>query len=186
MSEQKPYRLPTTVIPERYEIRLTTELAAATFAGEEKVFLQVREPVRQIVVNAAELEFKTVSVKGPDGASFSGAVTLDSENEQAVLNFPESLNPGPWELQIFFSGILNDKLHGFYRSTYKDTKGHEKVLASTQFESTDARRAFPCWDEPAFKAVFQVTLVVDEGLRAISNARAIRETPLPGTGKKAV
>src|SRR5919108_5828187 len=186
MPEQKPYRLPTTVIPERYEIRLTPDLAAATFAGEERVFLQVCEPVRQGVLNTAELEFQTVSVKGPEGASFSGTVTLDGENEQAVLNFPETLSPGPWQLQISFSGILNDKLHGFYRSTYKDSKGQEKVLASTQFESTDARRAFPCWDEPAFKSIFQITLVVDEGLTAISNARAIRETPLPGTGKKEV
>jgi puromycin-sensitive aminopeptidase len=186
MPEERPYRLPTTVIPERYEIRLTPDLAAATFAGEERVFLQVREPVRQIVLNAAELEFQTVSVKGPGGASFRGTVTLDSENEQVALNFLETLNPGPWELQISFSGLLNDKLHGFYRSTYKNSKGQEKVLASTQFESTDARRAFPCWDEPAFKSIFQVTLVVDEGLTAMSNARPIRETLLPGTGKKEV
>ena len=108
------------------------------------------------------------------------------ENEQATFDFPETLNPGRWELQIAFSGILNDKLHGFYRSTYKDPNGREKTLASTQFESTDARRAFPCWDEPAFKAVFQVTLVVDQALTAISNARVLRETPLPGTGKKEV
>jgi puromycin-sensitive aminopeptidase len=186
MPEQKPHRLPTTVIPERYEIQLTPNLAAATFAGEERVFLEVREPVRQIVLNSAELELQTVSSKGPGGVGFSGTATLDNENEQAVLNFPETLNPGPWQLQISFSGILNDKLHGFYRSTYKDSQGQEKVLASTQFESTDARRAFPCWDEPAFKSIFQVTLVVDEGLTAISNARMIRETPLPGTGKKQV
>jgi puromycin-sensitive aminopeptidase len=81
---------------------------------------------------------------------------------------------------------LNDKLHGFYRSTYKGADGKDKPLASTQFESTDARRAFPCWDEPAFKAVFQVTLVIDEGLTAISNAGVAREYARPGTGKKEV
>ena len=186
MPEQKPYRLPTTVIPERYEIKLTPDLSAATFAGEEKVFVQVLEPVQQVVVNAAELEFQAVSIKGPGGKVVRGNAALDIENEQATFNFPETLNPGRWELQITFSGILNDKLHGFYRSTYKDANGREKTLASTQFESTDARRAFPCWDEPAFKAVFQVTLVVDQALTAISNARVLRETPLPGTGKKEV
>ena len=186
MSEQKPYRLPTTVVPERYEIKLTPDLSAATFAGEEKVSIQVIEPVRQIVVNAAELEFQAVSIRAPGGKLARGNVTLDSENEQATFNFPEILNPGRWELQITFSGILNDKLHGFYRSTYKDPNGQEKTLASTQFESTDARRAFPCWDEPAFKAIFQVTLVVDEKLTAISNARAIRQTPLSGTRKREV
>jgi puromycin-sensitive aminopeptidase len=186
MAKQKPYRLPTTVAPERYEIRLTPDLSRATFAGEEKVVIQILEPVRQIMVNAAELEFQAVSIRRADGKVARGDAALDNENEQAMLEFPESLEPGRWELQLTFSGILNDKLHGFYRSTYKDAHGQDKTLASTQFESTDARRAFPCWDEPAFKAVFQVTLVVDEGLTAISNARILRENPLPGTRKRAV
>jgi puromycin-sensitive aminopeptidase len=186
MPEPKPYRLPTTVTPERYEMRLTPDLSAATFAGEEKVYIQVHERVRQIVLNAAELEFNSVVVKGPNGITIQGEAGLDEENEQATLNFAHDLSPGQWELRLSFSGILNDKLHGFYRSTYKELQGKEKVLASTQFESTDARRAFPCWDEPALKAVFQVTLVIDEGLAAISNARVIRETPLRSSGKKEV
>src|SRR5215475_7623315 len=186
MPKQKPYRLPTTVIPERYEIKLTPNLSAATFEGEEKVAIQIVEPVRQIVVNTAELEFQAVAIKGLGGEVVRGNAALDIENEQATFDFPETLHPGRWELQIAFSGILNDKLHGFYRSTYKDPNGREKTLASTQFESTDARRAFPCWDEPAFKAVFQVTLVVDDSLTAISNARVIRETFLPQSGKKEV
>ncbi len=89
-------------------------------------------------------------------------------------------------MAIKFTGVLNDKLHGFYRSTYKGADGQDKPLASTQFESTDARRAFPCWDEPAIKAVYQVTLIVDEKLTAISNASVVRETLLAGTGKKEV
>src|ERR671918_756261 len=186
MVEQKPYRLPTTVKPERYELRLTPDLGAATFAGEERVIIQVVEPVRHIVLNAAELELGAVSVKGPNGNLLYGNPFLDGDNEQARLDFSETLDPGRWELQISFTGTLNDKLHGFYRSTYKDPNGQEKILASTQFESTDARRAFPCWDEPAFKAVFQVTLVVDEGLTAISNARILRENPLPVTRKREV
>ena len=120
MPDQKPYRLPTTVLPERYEIKLTPDLSAATFAGEEKVLVQVIEPVRQVVVNAAELEFQAVSINGPGGKVVRGNAALDIENEQATFNFPETLNPGRWELQITYSGILNDKLHGFYRSTYKD------------------------------------------------------------------
>jgi puromycin-sensitive aminopeptidase len=186
MPEDKPYRLPTTVVPERYEIRLTPDLAAATFAGEEKISIQILKPVQQIVLNAAELEIQEASVTKPDGIRAKGEVTLDAANEQATLSFPENLTPGRWDLQIKFSGLLNDKLHGFYRSTYKDASGNEKRLASTQFESTDARRAFPCWDEPAMKAVFQVTLVVDKGLTAISNARVLRENVLPETGKKEV
>jgi puromycin-sensitive aminopeptidase len=186
MPEEKSHRLPTTVTPERYEIRLTPDLTAWTFLGEEKVSVQIHEPVREIVLNAAELEFRSVSLKLQNGTVLPGRSQLDGENEQAKLCFPEALPVGRCELQIGFSGILNDKLHGFYRSTYKDSQGQEKPLASTQFESTDARRAFPCWDEPAFKAVFQVTLVVDEKLTAISNTRVLRETVLRGTGKKEV
>jgi len=186
MSAQKPYRLPLTITPERYEIRLTPDLSNWTFAGEQKVLIRVVEPVREIVLNAAELEFHSVSLKLPGGKMLPGSARLDSDNEQATLDFPDTLPSGLCELQISFSGILNDKLHGFYRSTYKDANGREKPLASTQFESTDARRAFPCWDEPAFKAVYQVTLVVDENVAAISNARVVRETVLPGTGKKEV
>ena len=186
MADQRSHRLPTNVTPERYQIRLTPDLTTWTFTGEESVSVKIHEPVREVVLNAAELEFHAVTATGANGKTIGGTVTLDGENEQAVVTFPEPLAAGNSKLEIKFAGILNDKLHGFYRSTYKDADGNNKPLASTQFESTDARRAFPCWDEPAFKAVFQVALVVDQGLTAISNARVVREIPLPGTGKKEV
>jgi puromycin-sensitive aminopeptidase len=186
MSEPKPFRLPTNVSPEHYRIRLIPDLKRWTFTGEETVSLQVDESTDKIVLNAAELEFQAVGLSDGRGKTLAGNVILDAENEQAVLRFADTLSPGRYDLRIEFSGILNDKLHGFYRSTYKDSAGQDKPLASTQFESTDARRAFPCWDEPAFKAVFQVTLVVDERLTAISNAAVVRQTPLPGTSKKEV
>jgi puromycin-sensitive aminopeptidase len=186
MTGQKSHRLPTTVAPERYALRLTPDLTSWTFAGEEKITLQIHQPVREIVVNAAELEIQTVSLKDTSGQVHGASVTLDAENERAHFSFGADLAPGSGELNIQFTGILNDKLHGFYRSTYKGADGKDKPLASTQFESTDARRAFPCWDEPAIKAVYQVTLVVDEKLTAISNAGVVRETLLPGTGKKEV
>src|SRR6478672_7052327 len=185
MAEAKSYRLPTTVIPERYELRLTPDLTSWTFTGREKVSIQITEAVRDIILNAAELELHRVSLKRSDGKVLEGRAILDPANERATLSFPETLAVGKAELMVEFSGILNDKLHGFYRSTYKGADGQDKPLASTQFESTDARRAFPCWDEPAFKAVYQVTLVVDEKLTAMSNARVVRENALPGN-KKAV
>ena len=184
--EEQAYKLPTIVRPDRYQIRLTPDLTAFTFAGEEIVAVQVLEPTTEIILNAAELHIHSVAVVAQHGQTITGAVTLDEINERAIFTFPETLGPGPYQLQLTFSGILNDKLHGFYRSTYKDATGQDKMLASTQFESTDARRAFPCWDEPAHKAVFQTTLVIPEHLTAISNTAIVRETPLPGTGTKAV
>ena len=180
MPEQKSHRLPTTVTPERYAIRLTPDLTTWTFTGEESVTVQIHQPVREIMLNAAELEIQSVSIKDANGKVVDGSVTLDSDNEQARLSFAADLPPGQSELALKFSGVLNDKLHGFYRSTYKGADGQDKPLASTPFESTDARRAFPCWDEPAFKAVYHVALVVDEKLVAISNAGIVRETLLPG------
>ncbi len=88
---------------------------------------------------------------------------------------PRSATP---DLHLEFTGELNDRLRGFYRSTFVDTDGVERTIATTQFESTNARRAFPCWDEPEHKAVFAVTLVVDEDLMAISSGAEIERTPL--------
>ena len=80
-----------------------------------------------------------------------------------------------------FTGILNDRLVGFYRSEYQDAEGQTRHLATTQFEATDARRAFPCWDEPAQKAVFDVTLIFDDAYQAVSNTPIVEESsPAPG------
>src|ERR1044071_2855334 len=186
MAEAKSYRLPTSVIPERYELKLSPDLTRWRFTGQEKVSVQITDAVHDIFLNAAELELSRVSLKRADGRVVEGQVLLDPENERARLRFPEIVPAGSAELLIEFSGILNDKLHGFYRSTYKGADSQDKPLASTQLESTDGRRALPCWDEPSLKAVFQVTLVVDEKLTAISNARVIREKRLEGTGRKEV
>ncbi|MGH8645519.1 MAG: M1 family metallopeptidase, partial [Gammaproteobacteria bacterium] len=180
------YKLPAVARPERYALRLTPELAAFTFTGEEVIAITIREPLDEIVLNAIELAIHSTAITSAQGKRYTGTVSLDEAHERATLRFSTVLEPGAWTLHLTFSGTLNDKLHGFYRSRYRDASGQEKVLACTQFESTDARRAFPCWDEPAFKAVFQTTLIVDEGLTAISNSRIVRETALAGSGKKEV
>ncbi|HUG36237.1 MAG TPA: M1 family metallopeptidase, partial [Candidatus Limnocylindrales bacterium] len=172
--------MPTTVVPSRYDIRLEPDLDAATFAGEETVTVTVREPVSEVLLNAAELAIQAVSAEpagGADGARIEGTAALDEANEHARLIFPTPLAPGEWRLTLRFTGILNDRLHGFYRSTYKGASGASHTIAATQFEATDARRAFPCWDEPACKAVFAVTLVVPERLAAVSNTRVVGEEP---------
>ncbi len=176
------YRLPATVVPERYEIRLEPDLQAFTFKGEEKVHVRVLEPVKEIVLNALELEIGAVTATR-EGRMIKGRARLDTNLERAHLLFERQLEAGDWVLRIDFRGVLNDKLHGFYRSQYKDAEGRTHMVASTQFEATDARRAFPCWDEPAIKATYQLTLVIDQNLTAISNTALERELPA-GAGKK--
>jgi puromycin-sensitive aminopeptidase len=183
--ETLSYRLPRNVVPEKYEIKIEPDLVNFRFDGEELIHLTVAEPVREIILNALELELADAFVTNNQQKKIAAQIRLDEANERAVLSFPEQLEAGSWKLNIKFKGILNDKLHGFYRSTYKDPDGNTKVIATTQFEATDARRAFPCFDEPDFKAVYRVTLIVDRHLTAISNAKIRAEKLLP-SGKKVV
>src|SRR3990167_2536587 len=161
------YRLPTTVTPQRYAIKLTPDLHNFTFGGEELIDITVHEPITEIILNAAELVIHSAYATNNKGAKIQATVSLDTANERATFAFAKAIEPGSWVLDVKFSGILNDKLHGFYRSTYQDASGQQKVIATTQFEATDARRAFPCWDEPDCKAVFKIDLVIDRELTAI-------------------
>jgi puromycin-sensitive aminopeptidase len=179
-----PYRLPRTVIPSRYELRLAPDLSAFTFDGEETVTVQVTEPVSEIWLNAAELTISEATVARDGGPVHRGTAFPDEDRERCRLHFSETIAPGTWRLRLTFRGGLNDKLRGFYRSAYRDPAGAPRTLAATQFEATDARRAFPCWDEPAFKAVFATTLVIDPALTAVSNT-AIASERIEG-GRKIV
>jgi puromycin-sensitive aminopeptidase len=180
------YRLPRTVVPSRYELRLAPDLATRSFAGTATITVAVHAATAEVVLNAVELEIGAVSAWNDAGQRIAGSARPEADLERARLVFPEALAPGAWRLELEFSGGLNDKLRGFYRSRYTEAGGGERWLAATQFEAVDARRAFPCWDEPSFKAVFAVTLVVDEDLEAISNARVVETRREGGAGKKAV
>ncbi len=179
------HRLPRTVVPERYDLTLSPDIPAATFTGEERVLVEILEPVSRIVLNAIDLEILEAELTSAGGEELTGTVALDDEHERATIALSGTAEPGAWTLHLTFRGTLNDKLKGFYRSRFTDSAGVEHELATTQFEATDARRAFPCWDEPDRKAVFAVTLVVDEDLLAVSNSPVIEETDL-GNGKRQV
>ncbi len=163
-----PYRLPSVARPSRYEITLRPDLEAATFTGTETVSLSVLERTNELILNAIELTLAEATL---DGRSM--AVTYEEATERVRLSDGTPIEPGEHALVIAFDGILNDKLHGFYRSTFEDQDGAEHVIATSQFEATDARRAFPCWDEPEYKAVFSVKLVVPEEMMAVSNSKEI-------------
>jgi aminopeptidase N len=180
-----PYRLPRTVEPCRYELTLTPDLAAGTFAGDSRIDLVVHEATSEIVLNVLGLDILTAEVVAEDGRAVGAAATIDEEAERAVLALDGVVDPGPWSLHVTFTGVVDDNLRGWYRSTYTDDDGTEHVIAATQLEPTDARRVFPCWDEPDRKAVFSITLIVDEGLCAVSNGPVVEDFPL-GNGKRQV
>jgi puromycin-sensitive aminopeptidase len=177
-----PHRLPRAVLPRRYDLTLEPDLEAATFAGHETIAVEVFTDTNDVVLNAVELEIDEATAElgdhgGTGGAPLVAKVAIDDEAERATLMFDRPLPAGEVTLHLRFRGVLNDKLRGFYRSTFVDDEGVERVLAATQMEATDARRAFPCWDEPDAKAVFGVTLVVPDDLLAISNATELERTP---------
>lgn len=171
-----PYRLPRHVMPVRYDLRLEPDRTTATFAGQETIAITVRQTTSEIVLNAVELDIFSAQIEEAPGTAQQARIELEESLERCHLRFSAPITPGTWQLTLGFTGKLNDKLRGFYRSTYKDEHGTAHTMATTQFEATDARRAFPCWDEPDFKAVFRTTLVIDPALTAVSNSKVASET----------
>ena len=181
-------RLPATVVPDHYTLTLTPDLKAATFTGVESIDVTLAEATDSITLNAAEIEFQSVTGSIGCFTAESGCgmnivlpaarISLDKDKEQATFTFPTKIPPGKLVLYIRYTGILNNELRGFYLS-----KTAIRNYAVTQFEATDARRAFPSFDEPAFKATYDVTLVVDTGDTAISNSPIETDTPGPIPGK---
>ena len=181
--------LPETTRPSKYRITLQPDLHNFTFKGEQSVELQILKPTSTIVLNSMELEISSASLHANGTTLPSRSITLDEVAQTATLDFGETVQPGDARLEMTFTGILNDKLLGFYRSEYISQNGETRYLATTQFEPTDARRAFPCWDEPAKKATFQVTLVFSDEFQAVSNTPVVAESAPgagPGPGLKSV
>ena len=148
-------RLPTTVVPVHYDITVTPRLAEATFSGRVVITLRLAAPASTITLNAAEIKFGEVTVSAA-GQQQRAAVTLDPAKEQASFEFPKPIAAGAAELAISYDGILNDDLRGLYLS-----QANNRRYAVTQLEATDARRMFPSFDEPAFKATFALTAIID-------------------------
>jgi puromycin-sensitive aminopeptidase len=161
-----PYRLPRNLLPSRYRLELEPDLAGASFTGTVTIAVTAVDASDRIVLNADELDIVSVTVDGVPAGHL-----LEPATERLVVQ--ASVGPGEHEVVIAFRGTLNDLLRGWYRSTYRDADGVERVIATSQMQATDCRRAFPCWDEPDFKAVFEVTLVVDPDLLAVSNGAEV-------------
>ncbi|HZU80674.1 MAG TPA: M1 family metallopeptidase [Acidimicrobiales bacterium] len=177
------HRLPYSVEPLRYALHLAPDLERAVFSGTVTIEAVCHEPVTSVVLHAQDLGIEEVRVVA--GTEDLGAtVGVDDHEDRLAIELARRAPAGPLEIAIRFTGVLNDLLAGFYRSTFADDEGVVHTIATTQFEATDARRAFPCIDEPDRKAVFSITIDVPEGLDAVSNGHVVSDEPLPGGGRR--
>jgi aminopeptidase N len=170
------------VNPVNYKIHLEPDLNTFKFEGSVEISVEAVEPVHEIALNILELAIGNCSVKQGD-SYVDCPFSLDSKKEEMRISLPEERG-GKLDLKIKFEGEINDKMAGFYRSRYV-VGGNEKYMAVTQFEESDARRAFPCFDHPLKKATFAVEMIIDEKLVAISNGPITEERSL-GDGRKLV
>ncbi|MEP6956160.1 MAG: M1 family metallopeptidase, partial [Chthoniobacterales bacterium] len=170
-----PGKLPKQVVPQEYAIRIAPDVTKHTFAGSETIKLEVRQPTRELVLNALELEIASASLDGK--RLTKSALKLDPKEETLTISLPNELKTGPHTLALKFSGKINAQGQGLYYAPYEEAgTGAKKFMLGTQFEATDARRMFPCWDEPIFRARFQLTAIVPENFTAVSNMPLESET----------
>src|SRR5436305_685575 len=174
-----PGKLPKDVVPTDYSVRIVPDIDKLTFAGTETVKLTARRRVRQLVLNALELKIEAASIDGkelPDSA-----IKADTKNELLTLALRSELATGEHTLTLRFTGKINERGQGLFYMRYEEQgSGVRKTMPGSQFEATDARRFFPCWDEPVFRARFQLTAVVPENWLAVSNMPIESEKKVAG------
>jgi aminopeptidase N len=169
-----PGKLPKAVIPLHYAIELTPDLASLQLEGVEAVDIEVREPAARLTLNAVNITLGAATV---DDDAQRADVALDAATETATLTFPKALTAGPHRLRIGFTARINAFGRGLFFVDYPTDNGVKRMLSS-QLEPADARRIFPCWDEPAFKATFALTVTVPRTFLAVSNMPVAREEPV--------
>ncbi len=169
--DMAPGKLPKTVIPVHYAIELTPDLQKLTLAGTETVDIEVREPTAKVTLNAVNMALASAGV---DDDAQRAEVSLDAATEAATLSFSQPLVAGAHRLRIVFSAKINSFGRGLFYADYPTEQGTKRMISS-QLEPADARRIFPCWDEPAFKATFALTVTVPKAFLAVGNMPVVQE-----------
>jgi aminopeptidase N len=172
--EKTPGKLPKEIVPIRYSVRIEPDIEQAKFSGSETVTIEVRQPIRQIVLHSLGLEITEAKLTTGQVIPLMSKAT--PEDETVTFAFDKELSPGRYKLSLRFTGKLTEQPRGLYLARHQNA-GVQSLALATQMEATDCRRMFPCWDEPAFRAVFELTVLVPEKLRALSNMPVATETP---------
>jgi len=165
-----PGRLPKNVVPLAYSLAVVPDIDAGTIAGTESVRLRVRASSRTIVFNSLNERLADVRL---DGAPV-GAVESDDSRQLTTITLAQAMPAGEHTLSFSYTGKLETQPHGLFVQPYVTPDGSRGRLLSTKMESTDARRMFPCWDEPAFRSTFELTVTVPAGWAAVSNMPVAR------------
>src|SRR5215467_10228061 len=175
-----PGKLPKTALPVHYAIELQPDLQALTLAGSEVVDLDVREPTAQLTLNAVNM---TISEATIDGSAQRAEIALDAAAETATLSLAQPLAAGAHRLRLSFTAKINSFGRGLFFADYPTGQGSKRMLSS-QLEPADARRIFPCWDEPAFKASFELAVIVPRTFMAVGNMPVVDEAQLAADLKR--
>ena len=175
-----PGKLPKAVIPVHYTIELRPDLASLALPGVEIVDIEVREPTARLTLNAVNTTFASATI---DDDAQRAEIVVDAAAETATLSFPQALTAGPHRLRIGFTAKINKFGTGLFTVDYPTDTGTKRMLSS-KLEPADARRIFPCWDEPAFKATFALTVTVPRSFLAVGNMPVVREEPVASDLKR--
>jgi aminopeptidase N len=180
--ESTPGKLPKEVVPESYDIRIKPDIEKRSFTGSEIVVLNVRKPVKTITLNANAMTIASAKLFGTNGENEQPAtVAINEPDQTATLAFANEIAAGTYQLALDFAGKINESGQGLYFATYQEEGSPaKKTMLGTQMEATDARRMFPCWDEPSFRAKFRLTATVPASFMAVSNMPVESEKPTDG------
>ncbi len=178
-----PGKLPKDVVPLEYKIHIVPDLTAFTFGGSEDITIDVRSATRKIVLNASLLEIDSATLTGQGLPMQSLQPKLDAEQQTLSLALPHILAKGHYTLSLRFRGVINRTAQGLYYDRYK-VGADEKIMIGSNLEATDARMFFPSWDEPVFRARFQLTADVPASFTALSNMPVQNEQTLPNGSKR--
>jgi aminopeptidase N len=170
-----PGNLPKTAFPRHYEIDLTPNLMDMTTSGAETIQLDVLTPTPTLVCN-----IRSISVSGATVDGRAAAFVNDDKAETVTVRPDQPLTTGPHTLGLTFAGHISDSPQGLFFIRYKDPDGTPKTMLATQMEATDARRMFPCWDEPVYRATYQLNVTVPQDFKVVSNMPQATVTPVAG------
>lgn len=185
-AERAKYSLPDLASPSEYELQFEPDLSSFTFKGTESIKLNILKPCNEIILNSKTLRIQDAFISAENSSKkVPLQVKLDEQTEKASFISPEELKPGSYELHCSFDGKLTEELRGFFRVSHEDAQHNKHWIAATQMEPTDARRMFPCFDEPAYKAIFKISVLINKDHVAISNAPILKEEA-SGSEKKLV